>query len=68
MACFLCQQAAEKALEAVLYAHGAEQVLGHSVADLAEECAAEAFDQSNVRRALTLAGEVIRSVTAKLSG
>lgn len=38
LACFLCQQAAEKALKAFLYARGAEQILGHSVADLAEEC------------------------------
>jgi len=38
LACFLCQQAAEKALKAFLYARGAEQVLGHSVADLAAEC------------------------------
>ena len=38
-ACFNSQQAAEKALEAFLYASGAEQVMGHSVADLAAECA-----------------------------
>jgi HEPN domain-containing protein len=38
-ACFNAQQAAEKALKAVLYARGAEQVLGHSVADLIAECA-----------------------------
>ena len=38
LACFLCQQAAEKALMAFLYSQGAEQVLGHSVADLAAEC------------------------------
>ena len=38
LACFLCQQTAEKALKAFLYASGAGQVLGHSVADLAEEC------------------------------
>ena len=38
-ACFHGQQAAEKALKAFLYARGAEQVLGHSVADLAAECA-----------------------------
>lgn len=38
LACFLCQQAAEKALKAFLYAQGAEQVLGHSVAELAAEC------------------------------
>ncbi|PYM61286.1 MAG: DNA-binding protein [Candidatus Rokuibacteriota bacterium] len=39
LVCFLCQQAAEKALKAVLYAQGAEQVLGHSVAELAGACA-----------------------------
>ncbi|MGH7311349.1 MAG: HEPN domain-containing protein [Candidatus Rokuibacteriota bacterium] len=38
-ACFNAQQAAEKALKAFLYARGAEQVLGHSVADLIVECA-----------------------------
>ncbi len=38
LTCFLCQQAAEKALKAFLYARGAEGVLGHSVADLASEC------------------------------
>ena len=38
-ACFHGQQAAEKALKAFLYARGAEQVLGHSVADLLVECA-----------------------------
>jgi HEPN domain-containing protein len=38
-ACFNSQQAAEKALKAFLYARGAEQVMGHSVTDLAAECA-----------------------------
>lgn len=38
-ACFNSQQAAEKALKAFLYSRGAEQVMGHSVADLAAECA-----------------------------
>jgi HEPN domain-containing protein len=38
-ACFHSQQAAEKALKAFLYSRGAEQVFGHSVADLAAECA-----------------------------
>jgi HEPN domain-containing protein len=100
LACFLCQQAAEKALKGFLYGRGADQVLGHSVADLAAECAtldtdfralkpraapldhyyvptrypnslpggipAEAFDESDARRALALAGEVIRLVTTKL--
>ena len=31
LACFHAQQAAEKALEAVLYGSGERQVLGHSV-------------------------------------
>lgn len=37
--CFFAQQAAEKAIKAVLIARGAARVLGHSVADL---CAAAA--------------------------
>jgi HEPN domain-containing protein len=39
LACFLAQQAGEKALKAYLYAHGEERVWGHSVADLARQCA-----------------------------
>src|SRR5438876_3409822 len=38
-ACFNSQQAAEKALEAFLYAAGAEHVFGHSISELTEECA-----------------------------
>lgn len=38
-ACFNAQQAAEKALKAFLYAAGAEEVRGHSVAELIDECA-----------------------------
>lgn len=38
-ACFLAQQAAEKALKGLLYAAGAEVVLGHSVAQLCEYAA-----------------------------
>ena len=34
LACFLAQQASEKALKAFLYATGEERVLGHSVAEL----------------------------------
>ena len=34
--CFAAQQAAEKALEAFLYAHGEELVTGHSVRRLCE--------------------------------
>jgi len=40
MACFAAQQAAEKALKAFLYAHGAAAVFGHSVARLCRECSA----------------------------
>jgi HEPN domain-containing protein len=87
-------------LKGFLYARGAEQVLGHSVADLAAECAtleatfdrlrpgaapldqyyvptrypnslpggipAEAFDESDGRRALTLAGNVLALVRTTL--
>lgn len=36
-ACFLCQQAAEKALKGVLYGAGADAVLGHSVRQLCDD-------------------------------
>lgn len=38
-ACFHSQQAAEKALKAVLYLRGSRVVLGHSVRELARQCA-----------------------------
>ncbi len=44
LACFLCHQAAEKAVAAFLYNHGAEQVWGHALADLCED--AMVFDPS----------------------
>ncbi|NSW76891.1 MAG: HEPN domain-containing protein [Candidatus Atribacteria bacterium] len=44
LACFMSQQAAEKAIKAFLYAHGAEFVWGHSVAELCED--AKDFDPS----------------------
>lgn len=44
LACFLAQQAADKALKAFLYAAGAEMVWGHSVAELCSD--AESFDKS----------------------
>ena len=44
LACFLCQQSAEKAVTGFLYSKGAEQVWGHALADLCED--ALAFDQS----------------------
>ncbi len=37
-ACFLCQQAAEKALKAFLYLLGERLVLGHSVTQLLRSC------------------------------
>ncbi len=40
LACFLSQQAAEKALKAFLYHRGAESVWGHSVAELCQGSAA----------------------------
>ena len=42
LACFLAHQSAEKAVVAFIYNHGAEQVWGHSLADLCED--AKAFD------------------------
>jgi HEPN domain-containing protein len=39
-ACFHGQQAAEKALEAVLYSQGSRAVVGHSVRDLVRQCGA----------------------------
>ena len=39
IACFLAQQAAEKALKAFLYAQGHEQVRGHSVEALTRQAA-----------------------------
>lgn len=41
VACFLAQQAAEKALKGLLYAGGADLVLGHSVGALCREVAQE---------------------------
>lgn len=40
LACFLCHQSAEKAVTAYLLARGAEQVWGHSLADLCEDAMA----------------------------
>ena len=44
VACFMAQQAAEKAVSAYLYARGAEDVWGHAMADLCED--AKAFEPS----------------------
>ena len=35
--CFMCQQAGEKGVSAFLYAKGAEDVWGHSLADLCQD-------------------------------
>jgi HEPN domain-containing protein len=43
VACFLAQQSAEKSLKAYLYAKGAEEVWGHSVAELCQD--ATQFEQ-----------------------
>ena len=40
LACFLCHQAAEKAVTAYLLVRGAEQVWGHALADLCEDAMA----------------------------
>jgi HEPN domain-containing protein len=40
LACFLCHQAAEKAVAAYLFARGAEHVWGHALADLCEDALA----------------------------
>ena len=37
LACFMSQQAGEKAVKAYLYQRGAEDVWGHSLADLCED-------------------------------
>ena len=42
VSCFLCQQAAEKAVKAYLYYRGAEDVWGNSLIDLCED--AKLFD------------------------
>jgi HEPN domain-containing protein len=47
-ACFHSQQAAEKALKAVLFAHGARIVLGHSVQELIRQC--ETHDEAFTSR------------------
>jgi HEPN domain-containing protein len=44
VACFLAQQSAEKALKAYLFSKGAEEVWGHSVAELCKD--AQTFDST----------------------
>ncbi|MSS70843.1 MAG: HEPN domain-containing protein [Candidatus Latescibacteria bacterium] len=43
VACFLCQQSAEKLLKAFLYLQGERMVIGHSTLSLAEKC--QAYDE-----------------------
>ncbi len=52
-ACFHSQQAAEKALKSVLYAHGARVVLGHAVQDLARQCEVHDTAFADVREEAT---------------
>ena len=47
VACFLAQQSAEKALKAYLFSKGAEEVWGHSVAELCKD--ARAFDSEFIQ-------------------
>ncbi len=49
LACFHAQQAAEKALKAILYATGDRVVLGHSLADLGARAALSTPDYEEVR-------------------
>jgi len=53
LACFVAQQAAEKALKAFLYGAGREMVWGHSVAELCHDAVAHdsAFEALNARGA-----------------
>jgi HEPN domain-containing protein len=53
VACFLAQQSAEKALKAYLFSKGAEEVWGHSVAELCKD--AQTFDLE-FRQLETVAG------------
>ena len=50
-ACFLCQQAAEKALKAFLYAQGEGPVIGHSSFRLAQACATFDSEFNQILRA-----------------
>jgi HEPN domain-containing protein len=49
LACFLAQQAAEKALKAYLFSRGAEAVWGHSVAELCQDAAAHDAEFEAIR-------------------
>lgn len=49
--CFLCQQSAQKALKAFLYAQGEGPVIGHSSFRLAQECATFDPEFATIERA-----------------
>jgi HEPN domain-containing protein len=49
--CFLCQQAAEKALKAFLYAQGESPVIGHSLLELGARAAQYVADFAGLREA-----------------
>lgn len=48
-ACFICQQVGEKALKAVAYARGADEVRSHSI--------------KNIARDLNMNGEILKAVS-----
>ena len=50
-ACFICQQAGEKALKALHYRRGARIVLGHSLAELLHDLVSDHPDLSDLRDA-----------------
>ncbi len=51
LACFLAQQAAEKAFKAFLYAQGAEHVWGHSVIELCNDASHFDADVQRLKQA-----------------
>ena len=51
VACFLCQQAAEKALKAFLYWQGESPVIGHSLLELSARAAQYAAEFAGLREA-----------------
>lgn len=54
MACFVAQQAAEKALKAYLYLKGASVVLGHSIGDLCQQCAKHDAEFEDLRNRISM--------------
>jgi len=50
LACFLCQQSAEKALKAYLYARGNPVVWGHSVEELCRQASQTEAEFESLRR------------------